>query len=1777
MKRLPAHRLSSRHRQSRKPRPRSRRLRVGFEPLENRNLLAVGPQLLVDLNSNAFENPGPSVTVGGRAYLFADDLVHGRELWRTDGTVAGTALVKDVHPGVGHSSRAFSGDEIALAGDLIFFKADDGTHGQELWVSDGTEEGTVLVKDIYPGLAASSPADLTAIGDKLFFTATTADGGGLWTTDGTELGTTLVKQIAADELIAMGDLLFFTAKEDSGTALWKSDGTEAGTVRMRQIRPKGPFDNFVTVPSFSDPPMQWTVFDGSLLFAASDQTHGSELWRSDGTAEGTVMVADVAPGESSSGPNSFATLGTTLYFNATDDVHGTELWKLDDATGTPTLVSDINPGEPGSGPRGLVAAGDHLFFTAFNWTFGYELWKSDGTADGTVVVADIAPGWLNSYPTKVVALGSNVLFTADDASRGRELWRSDGTAAGTELVFETVAGTASGTEHVFDLSVSNGFALFGVGTKPFWPHPLLNIAPPSWSPPSGTALWRSDGTAMGTFALDLTGPRSSGSSSSKFAVVNDKVLFPAIDGVNPLGLWVTGGPDSSATLLLPGERSHFTSFTIINGFVFHFKGEDTTEFWKTDGTPQGTVRLRTGGPNPEDLQLLSAIGVGTGLFFTDDNRQDDLELWYSDGTVAGTRLIKDLRAFGESAEISGWADVDGRLIFSLVNAGEFSGIWKSDGTAEGTVLVKSSSSASVLASGQGVAYLQMSDAEHGEELWKSDGTESGTVLVKDIAVGPTSSSPVALATTEGGLYFTIAGVTLWRTDGTEDGTYRLGGLGGGGSPSYEFPTAVGEALFHVLVNADGTRTLCGATGDGAPSYVAGPFSYENRPLNLTSVNGKLYFTAGDDVHGRELWESDGTIAGTKLSTDIRPGPLSSDPQSLTSIKGTLYFSADDGIHGREPWTLQVAPRIVASPGTVGMRDTQVIAPFQTLVIAAEGPQTITVQITIDVPAKGAFTESSLAASGFVAAELGKYSFVGTSHAAQQAIRSLLFRPTENRLALGVTETAVFTVQVDDHLSAPVSTEVPVAVFNHGSQAIVAVFAPEAGEFLIQMRNNDGIVNHEFQYGPPGAGWLPLTGDWDGDGVDTPGLYDPATGRFLLRNNSSAGVADVIFQFGPGGEGWLPLFGDWDGDERDTVGLFHAVSSVFFLKNSNAAGAADVVFQYGSAGSGWLPIVGDWNYRLRDSVGLYVPETSTFFLRNENTAGPADLQYHYGPAGARWLPLAGDWDGDGGDSVGLYASASGAFYLRNQHATGRADEQFTHGPGGPGWLPVAGNWDGPAFALPDAPHNVDPARGENPGVSVTVGGYAYLFADDLVHGRELWKTDGTVAGTTLVKDVYAGPDHSTFPNLTASKVSRSEIVVIGSLMYFAARDRLHGDELWVSDGTESGTRLVADMFPGPGGSNPSGMTVVNGKLFFTGGSINGSGLWTSDGTEQGTVFVKEITPSNMTAVGDTLFFSAEGGLGTALWKSDGTPAGTVIVWEFPRDRTSDSYLTYLWEGPPIWITIDGMLLFVNTGGVHGAELWRSDGTAEGTVMVADLAPGDTSSAPNSFVTVGSTLYFTASDGVHGRELWKLQGAMGTPTLVRDIVPGTGSSSPADIVAAGDVLFFTAANETHGRELWKTDGTEAGTVLVADIAPGTADSSPARITALGSSVFFTADDRTHGRELWTSDGTAEGTKLVFEMAAGVDPDSGIYSQTVFDLSASNGFMLFGVGRKEPDYGGISPDILPRPNPSPLGTFLWRSDGTAAGTIPLDIRNRFPTAAEGRDQLFASDDLLEELLEP
>ncbi len=567
----------------------------------------------------------------------ANDGTHGFELWATDGTAGGTYLVDDINPG---SASSFLSGLTDLGNGKAVFEANDGIHGFELWVTDGTAGGTVLVTDINPGSNGSYPNSITVLGNgtALFRATDGTHGYELWVTDGTAAGTALFTDINPGSgnstpggftVLGNGKAVFFANDGSDGVELWVTAGSAAGTALLDDINP-GSGNSF---------PAQFTVLgNGKAVFNANDGIHGFELWVTNGSAAGTGLVKDMNFGSGSSGPGGFTVLGNGkavfataygVYRNGRTYNYGRELCVTDGTAAGTALVLDINPGAS-SGPRYFTALGNgRVVFNADDGTHGQELWATDGTAAGTALVKDINPGSGNSYPFRFTALGNGkVVFQANDGTDGVELWVTDGTAGGTALLKDVNPGSGSSSPYGFT-ALGNGEFLFSASDGTY-----------------GGELWMTDGTAAGTARVDDINPGIGSSSPAFFTVLQ---AGSSIIDIIPVADSAETDQNSEPSLavdpldptqIIAGAFSSFVGPDIITPFFLTTNGGTTwTDFgnistddkslaWLADGsaTLTSTLEPTPGVANSLDIKTYSATTSVGGLINTfAPNNPDDID------------------------------------------------------------------------------------------------------------------------------------------------------------------------------------------------------------------------------------------------------------------------------------------------------------------------------------------------------------------------------------------------------------------------------------------------------------------------------------------------------------------------------------------------------------------------------------------------------------------------------------------------------------------------------------------------------------------------------------------------------------------------------------------------------------------------------------------------------------------------------------------------------------------------------------------------------------------------------------------------------------------------------------------------------------------------------------------------------------------------------------------------------------------------------------------------
>ena len=390
---------------------------------------------IIDIRPTGSSHPAFFTEYNGKLYFSANDQ-NGREIWVSDGTQAGTQILKIINPnGDSHPG------EYTISNDKLYFRAMGSMNNFELWVSDGTPGGTNLVKDIYPGTEGSYPEYLTAYDGKLYFGAD--DGVNdfeLWVSDGTLAGTHILKDIHTTggsypgNFIEYNGKLYFNARNDTdGYEVWVTDGTIGGTQMLKDIH-----------PTLSSDPKGFTVYGGKLYFSAYEPVKGRELWVTDGTETGTLMLKDISSDWGNSNPENFTVFNGKLYFSADNGINGKELWVTDGTTVGTQMLVDLIPYTI----NGIIASSNPHNFTEYDGKLyfgilGKALYATDGTAAGTQEVKMInTTNGLQAIPNSIdnlIVFNGKLYFRANDGTNGGELWESDGTEAGTKKIMPAVS------------------------------------------------------------------------------------------------------------------------------------------------------------------------------------------------------------------------------------------------------------------------------------------------------------------------------------------------------------------------------------------------------------------------------------------------------------------------------------------------------------------------------------------------------------------------------------------------------------------------------------------------------------------------------------------------------------------------------------------------------------------------------------------------------------------------------------------------------------------------------------------------------------------------------------------------------------------------------------------------------------------------------------------------------------------------------------------------------------------------------------------------------------------------------------------------------------------------------------------------------------------------------------------------------------------------------------------------------------------------------------------
>lgn len=441
-------------------------------------LLAVSLCSCAGDDTPAAITPAAEPTISGPAFFVGNSETTGNTLWITDGTADGTRVVKDINPA---RTDDFFGELGASSGGVFFTYRD--VSAPSLWFSDGSEAGTQKLADL-----VFDSQQFAVVNDILYFSSyESTSGEELWRSDGTPEGTYLLKDIHSassypSDLLAANGLLFFAAMDLSGAMKpWVSDGTGAGTCMLADIWILGKF----------------TQAGNKVFFLGYEPTSGIELWVSDGTVAGTHIVKDINPSTASSNPSMLTSFKGWLYFSATDTTHGTIIWKTNGTEAGTVPTNDVFA--VGSGTLTLrVATDTALFFTLANSTDGsIELWATDGTTAGSRLLRTLYPGENTMlYPDKIFVCDDKFYFVASTAAPRFDIWKSDGTVDGTAVVTDLL-----GAKYDIHPSIPTGYGVGVTFLRFIEAEGALYLGFGGVGTETITHLWATDGTEAGTYLL----------------------------------------------------------------------------------------------------------------------------------------------------------------------------------------------------------------------------------------------------------------------------------------------------------------------------------------------------------------------------------------------------------------------------------------------------------------------------------------------------------------------------------------------------------------------------------------------------------------------------------------------------------------------------------------------------------------------------------------------------------------------------------------------------------------------------------------------------------------------------------------------------------------------------------------------------------------------------------------------------------------------------------------------------------------------------------------------------------------------------------------------------------------------------------------------------------------------------------------------------------------------------------------------------------------------------
>jgi ELWxxDGT repeat protein len=905
------------------------------------------PHLTLDINTQVQPRSSTPVLLGklGSSTYFSADTTPGAigaALFATDGTTDGTIRVKDI-AGAGVLAN-LSTSLLAYVAPPLFFNAGakayftpvESTTGEEVWVTDGTAAGTHIVKDLYPGQGGDSLM-LGVVGtDLIFFESTSETNRQIFKTDGTAAGTVQLSNFppfivnVSDGYLYARDPVTINGKVYVGLDskdLWVTDGTSAGTRKLGNV------------PSpWNIEPTSLTAFGNSLLFIGFDPSHGTVLYGVDTATDIPQVLANAQ--FNGGGEKTIAVMGGYALFVGA----GSQLWKTDGTAGGTVAITNFSMPDNGAPPLGfqdtvITRVGSRAVFLGAGSQNDLYLWGTDGTAAGTVQLI-AAPHPTNpGIVQNVIGVVGNYGYFVVSTSSGDEIVVTDGSVAGTRVLtgigavnatsrsLNVVAGTDSLTFiEVLDTATPANHALYSYAPQTNTLTKLREapangqIAQLSYDSGhvffdstdqvTGDEPWVSDGTVAGTHQLKNVMPESLTDDSHPASLVDfgGKVAFLADDGLNDGTVWISDGTAAGTTLLpnvTPANKVYLPSNLIGAGgalYFFAYSDDNRYHFMRVAQTADAPQTL---GDLAPPMYPWSTVLNGELYFVASTSNQN--ALYKTDRTTGGTVALTD-----QSIGAPSYVYTVGNKVFFLASTSTAQQLFSTDGTSAGTVQLSHATNLTNVGGGSalpvldGAVYFATTDTSNNVQFWKTDGTAAGTVATALFpATNGLSDNPLPIAAVNGKLLvqsqpLNAQGAPLSVSDGTAVNTTPLN------MPPLGYTavvTVIGSKAYFAAANLNNGFDPWVTDGTQAGTYMltsVANVQYASVDWFL-DFNGVTIFEVAQPNADSLLFQTDGTQAGTKLIAPIGMTPMipAVYPREHRVIGQNLFFPAVDSSAGAE--------------------------------------------------------------------------------------------------------------------------------------------------------------------------------------------------------------------------------------------------------------------------------------------------------------------------------------------------------------------------------------------------------------------------------------------------------------------------------------------------------------------------------------------------------------------------------------------------------------------------------------------------------------------------------------------------------------------------------------------------------------------------------------------------------------------------------------------------------------------------------------------------------------